>query len=98
MFDEFLRHRFAINGFKYRQSHLGSLRWKRRNELLNMGALNFGEIKFAYRFLDVAAIHRAIGNQRLMTDRKIADCLGRELIEFQCFLVVQVGKEVTALV
>ena len=62
-----------------------------------MGALDFGEIKYAYRFFNVAAIHRAIGNQRLVTDRKIADCLGRELIEFQLTLVVQPGKEVMSI-
>ncbi len=58
-----------------------------------MGALHFGEIEFANRFFDMAAIHRSVSNQRFVTDRKVADCLRGELIEFQFFLL-ELGKEV----
>ena len=58
-----------------------------------MGALHFGEIEFANRFFDMAAIHRSVSNQRFVTDRKVADCLRGELIEFQFFLLL-LGKEV----
>lgn len=82
-----------VDGFDDGQRHLGGLWWKGRNELLDMGAFNLGEIEFAYRFFDMAAIHRSIGNQRFVTDRKIADRLRSELIEFQFFLR-GLGKEV----
>ena len=41
----------------------------------------------------MAAIHRTISDQRLMTDRQIVDGLMSELVEFQFFLV-KWGKEV----
>ena len=43
----------------------------------------------------MAAIHRSVSNQRFVTDRKVADCLGGELIKFQFFLL-ELGKEVMA--
>ena len=61
---------------------------------MNMGALDFGEIEFANRFFDMASIHRSIGNQRFVTDRKVADGGRSELIKFQFFLVERLGKEV----
>ena len=41
----------------------------------------------------MAAIHRTISDQRLMTDRQIVDGLASELVEFQFFLA-KWGKEV----
>ena len=58
-----------------------------------MGALHLGEIKVANLLFDMTAIHRPIGDQRLVTDRQIVDGVTSELVEFQFFLV-EWGKEV----
>jgi hypothetical protein len=72
---------------------LSSLRSERRDELLNMSALNFVEFEVFQSRFDMTAVHRPISSEGLMPNRQITYGLLSELMEVQ-FLSVRWGKEV----
>lgn len=68
MIDDLLGEGLAKEGLDYRQGGRSRLGWKRPDEGLDLGALDLADFEFAEVRGDMAAIHRTVSNQRLMTD------------------------------
>ena len=87
--DDFLGEGFAKEGLDDGKRRGRGLGWERLNQGLDLGALDLGHLDIPEARCDMAAIHRAVGDQRFVTDRKVADRLRGELVEFQFFRLLR---------